>query len=111
MIAKTLEVSANDKVIRPIVAVNIKEPRTGTSEIIYAVLDTGADKDYISIALAERLMVKMTMTPMEVVGFGSVSREERPLGNLSIESLDGQYRANVKEALIGDFPQNLRSRK
>ena len=84
MIAKTLEVSSNDKVIRPIVAVNIKEPRTGTSETIYAVLDTGADKDYISIALAERLMMKMTMTPMEVVGFGSVSREERPLGNLII---------------------------
>ena len=41
--------------IRPIVAVTITNPVSGKSERIYALIDSGADRDYLSTDLGERL--------------------------------------------------------
>ena len=41
--------------VRPIVAVRVINPRNGELEEIYALLDSGADRDYLSERVAHKL--------------------------------------------------------
>ena len=43
---------ASDDVIRPIVAACIMNPSNGKEEMVYALIDSGADRDFISTELA-----------------------------------------------------------
>ena len=40
---------ARDSVLRPIVAITMANPKTGKKEAVYAILDSGADRDYVGI--------------------------------------------------------------
>ena len=51
----TRNVSAGVKVIRPIVAARVINPKTGQKEEVYALLDSGADRDYLSIRVRDRI--------------------------------------------------------
>ena len=40
--------------MRPIVAITIANPKTRKKESVYAILDSGADRDYVGIDLAQK---------------------------------------------------------
>ena len=53
MLARSL--SPEEDVIRPIVAVRVINPTDGRREEVYALLDSGADRDYLSDRVANSI--------------------------------------------------------
>ena len=53
MLARSL--SPDEDVIRPIVAVRVVNPVNGKREEVYALLDSGADRDYLSDRVAKAI--------------------------------------------------------
>ena len=81
---------------------------TGEFEKIYAILDTAADRDYISRKLAARLGIQTEDTWMTLVEAANVSEGYRQTGRIMMESLDGNYKADISDAMIETFPQGSR---
>ena len=50
-------VASSDEVIRPIVAVRISNTSSGRSKDVYAMLDSGADTDFVSTNIMRELSV------------------------------------------------------
>ena len=48
-------VASGDEVMRPIVAVRVTNDKTGKNRTVYAMLDSGADTDFISDTVVEEL--------------------------------------------------------
>ena len=63
---ESLSLSALDDVLRPIIAVMIMNPISRRKESVYAILDSGADRDYVSIDLARRLGLELEQREMEL---------------------------------------------
>ena len=96
--------SSRDRILRPLVAVRIRNPETGKGEEVYALVDTGANRDYMSTELAERLGLEIQYSTLNLKTATETSIGVRPMANVIVESLGGEYTADVSEVLIGDFP-------
>ena len=59
-------VAPDDDAIRPIVLVRIRNVDTDATELIYAMLDTCADKDVISEGVVDRLKLKQVTKDMTI---------------------------------------------
>ena len=97
------QLEASAKVICPIVAVNVINPKTKKEEKVYCLLDSGANKDYFSVELAERIGLKTRGKFLPMATVNEVSYEERLVADLQIKSLDGTYEIGIEEVVIGDF--------
>ena len=106
MLARSL--SSEEDVIRPIVAVKVVNPENGNSEEIYALLDSGADKDYLSERVAGTIGLRTKSRRVNLVTVEESSRRERKMADLEFESLDGTYKVGVEDVLIGKFPESTR---
>ena len=96
-------VASSDEVIRPIVAVRISNTSSGRSKDVYAMLDSGADTDFVSTSIMRELSVETWEREMTVVTVDHNITSRRLLASFSIESLDGQYGAKIDSALVGDL--------
>ena len=85
-------------------AARVKNPKTGEEEEVYALVDTGANRDYLSTELAERLGLDINYSPLNLKTATESSIAIRPTADVILESLDGSYEAMVSDVLIGDFP-------
>ena len=85
-------------------AARVKNPKTGEAEEVYALVDTGANRDYLSTELAERLGLEINYSPLNLKTATEASIAIRPMADVILESLDGNYEAEVSDVLIGDFP-------
>ena len=94
--------------MRPIVAIRVINPRNAEVEEIYALLDSGADRDYLSEGVARRLGLETQRRRINLVTVEETSSREREMADVEIEALDGAYRAEVKEMLVGRFPESTR---
>ena len=90
--------------IRPIVAVTITNPVSGRSERIYALIDSGADRDYLSTDLGERLGLITKEEWMSITTVKDTREEWTETTSLVLGSTDGQYEARIEDAIIGRFP-------
>ena len=90
--------------IRPIVAVTITNPVSGKSERIYALIDSGADRDYLSTDLGERLGLITREEWMSITTVKDTREEWTETTSLILGSTDGQYEARIEDAIIGRFP-------
>ena len=104
----TKSVSKRDVVIRPIVAANITNPVTGITQQVFALFDTGADRDYLSRELATSLGLELKSSWMRLVTANQDVWGDQPTTNLIMESIDGSYQAIIQDALVGDFPTSGR---
>ena len=91
--------------VRPIVAVRVINPRNGEIEEIYALLDSGADRDYLSERVAHKLGLETKRTSINLVTIEEASSKMREVADIEIESIDGNYRAEVEGVLVGKFPE------
>ena len=91
--------------VRPIVAVRVINPRNGEIEEIYALLDSGADRDYLSERVAHKLGLETKKTSINLVTIEEASSKMREIADIEIESIDGNYRAEVEGVLVGKFPE------
>ena len=82
----------------------MKNPISGEGEDVYALVDTGANRDYMSTELAERLGLEVKYSTLRLKTATDASIGVRPMADMILESRDGQYRARVEDVLIGDFP-------
>ena len=94
--------------VRPIVAIRVINPRNAEMEEIYALLDSGADRDYLSEGVARRLGLETTKKRINLVTVEETSERVREMADVEIEALDGAYRAEVKEMLVGQFPESTK---
>ena len=93
--------ASGDEILRPIVPVRLKDAVTGRSCVIYAMLDSGADTDFVAESVVEELGVPSWEKEMTVV---TVERDVvgvRRLASFVLESVDGAYKATVESALVG----------
>ena len=85
-------------------AARVINPSTGEEEEVYALVDTGANRDYMSTELANRLKMEVKYSTLNLKTATDSSIGIRPMADVILESLDGEYRATVEDVLIGDFP-------
>ena len=100
--------SPAEDVVRPIVAIRVINPMNAEMEEIYALLDSGADRDYLSERVARKLGLEMRHKEVNLVTVEEASKKVREMADVEIESLDGYYRAEVEEILVGKFPESSR---
>ena len=82
---RQLESSA--KVICPFVAVNVINPNTKKEEKVFCLLDSGANKDFFSVELAERIGLRTRGKYLPMATVNTVSYEERLVVDLKIKSI------------------------
>ena len=89
--------------IRPIVPVRIVNPGNGSSTEVYALLDSGSDRDVISNDVKDALGLSVLSQRMSVKTLDSVIVGKRSTTNFMLQSLDSSYRADVDGALVADM--------
>ena len=82
----------------------MRNPKSGKGEEVYALVDTGANRDYISTELAGRLSLEVNYSALNLKTATESSVGIRPMADVILESLEGEYQAEVSDVLIGDFP-------
>ena len=97
------QLQSTAKVVCPIVAVKVVNPKSKKEEKVYCLLDSGANKDFFSVELAERLGLKMRGKYLPMATVNTVSYEERLVADLQIKSIDGSYEIAIEEVVVGDF--------
>ena len=61
--------------------------QTGQEEKVYALLDSGADRDFVSSALVDRLGLPRTDSLIHLKAFGENSTAMRPTTEIGLESI------------------------
>ena len=87
--------------MRPIVAVRVTNDKTGKNRTVYAMLDSGADTDFISDTVVKELGIWTWEKDMTVVTVDQNLNSRRVLASFTIGSVDDQYEAQVDAALVG----------
>ena len=81
-------------------------PVTGKGEAVYALYDTGADTDYVSISLAQRLGLQMNEEFIELSTAVGEIADTMNTTTIKMKSMDGGYEAVVQDCLVGPFPNS-----
>ena len=89
--------------IRPIVPVRIVNRGNGSSTEVYALLDSGSDRDVISNDVKDALGLSVLSQRMSVKTLDSVIVGNRSTTNFTLQSLDSSYSADVDGALVADM--------
>ena len=82
----------------------ITNPISGKTERIYALIDSGADRDYLSTDLGVRLGLITKEELMTITTVKDTKEEWTETTSLILGSVDGQYEAKIDDAIIGRFP-------
>ena len=77
-------IAPDDDVIRPIVLVRIRNVNNDASELVFAMLDTCADKDVISENVVKRLNLPNVTKTMTVQTVDTKMTQKRRLANLQL---------------------------
>ena len=93
--------SAADEVLRPIVACRVVNTVLGFGRVVYALLDSGSDRDVISQSLITDLKLDTWTEFMTVKTLDSSVEGERRLTSMRLESVQGAYSADIDGALVG----------
>ena len=89
--------ASEDDAIRPIVAVNVCNKVTGKCRAVYALLDTGSNRDVIDEDLIDDLDIECTSELMQVKVLGNESLGPRRVASFSIQSLEGDFEGFAKK--------------
>ena len=81
--------------------IRVIDNRSGASTTVYAMLDTGSDRDVISERIVDELNILTSSKLMTVKTVNSEDTRHRNVADFRLESLDREYVADVEEALVG----------
>ena len=98
--------ASEDDAIRPIVAVNVCNKVTGKCRAVYALLDTGSNRDVIDEDLIDDLDIECTSELMQVKVLGNESLGPRRVASFSIQSLEGDFEGFAKNAMVANLLTN-----
>ena len=100
----TRSLAGDDNPVRPIVAVYVSNCETGEREVIYALLDTGSNRDFLSLRTARRLGLKTWEEPCKITTLKGTTYENGKLANFQLESINGEYVCDINDAILGNLP-------
>ena len=80
--------------------VRIRNIDTDASELVYAMLDTCADKDIISEDVVKRLDLTQTTKTMTVQTVETKITQQRRLASFAVESIHSPYTVDIDQALV-----------
>ena len=69
----------------------------------YALLDSGSDRDIVSQKLASDLNLELKRKTVTIQTVETSTTNDRLFTNFRVESMDGNYVANVSDALVGEL--------
>ena len=81
----------------------ITNPTTGKEEEIYALIDSGANRDFISTQLANRLGLEISVRWTKLFSINSTTEGMSPRARMTMSSRDRSYTSNVRDALVGNL--------
>ena len=87
--------------ILPIVACRVVNTALGFGRVVYALLDSGSDRDVISQSVVKDLKMDTWTEFMTVKTLDSLVEGERRLTSMRVESIEGVYTADIEVALVG----------
>ena len=87
--------------VRPIVAVKVINATRRVEKVVYAMLDSGSDRDIVSKDLATDMDLIQHKKSVTVQTIDASSTAERRFTDFRLESLDESYGADVEGALVG----------
>ena len=96
-------VIAEDDVTRPIVPVKITNASTGRSTVVLGMIDSGADRDVLSLQIVKRLDLPTEKMLMRVHTVNCEVVEEKTLASFILSSIDGDYSVHISDALTGNL--------
>ena len=70
-------------------------------KLVYAMLDTGSDRDVISEELIADLELEQRIKSVTVQTVEATITEDRNFVDVRIQSIDGSYNAEITDALVG----------
>ena len=78
-------------------------PSNRKEEMVYALFDSGADKDFISTELAGRLGLRISSKWTELTSINTTTEGWSPRAEIAIKSSSGSYSSEIEDAIVGDF--------
>ena len=95
--------AADDDIIRPIVVVRVTNTSSGETRDVYAMLDSGSDRDVICESLVTAMNIPTKAKPMTVNTVDSSETRYRHLASFRIGSVDAEYRASIEDAMVSNL--------
>ena len=95
--------SSFDGVVRPIVPVVIVNCVSGEEKTIFAMINSGADRDVISHDIIKDLRISTNVVQMKVVTVDNCVTKNRLLASFTLCSTNSDYIIDVSDALVGDL--------
>ena len=89
--------------LRPIVTLIVTNLETGEREKIFALLDTGSDRDFLSLKVANRLGLTLGKKLIETTTVRGPEVVLHDIANFNIEAIDGSYSCDVREGIVGEL--------
>ena len=96
-------VVAEDDVTRPIVPVKITNALTGRSTVVFGMIDSGADRDVLSLSIVKKLDLPTERMLMRVHTVNCEVVEEKTLASFVLSSLDETYNVHISDSLTGNL--------
>ena len=96
-------VVAEDDVTRPIVPVKITNASTGRSTVVLGMIDSGADRDVLSLQIVKKLDLPTEKMLMRVHTVNCEVVEEKVLASFILSSIDEEYNVHISNALTGEL--------
>ena len=103
-------ISDDDNAIRPIVAVYVTNLETGEREKIYALLDTGASRDFLTLKVAKRLGLQLRDAMLSTTGINGLVIKPGHLARFQLESMNGNYVCDITHGIMDNlkvFPRDV----
>ena len=77
---------------------------TGVKTKIFALFDTGSDREFLAGTAARQIDLKTHTKLTEVTTLRGPEVKETQMANFRIESLDGTYVCDVNDAIVDNLP-------
>merc|ERR1712002_743512 len=90
-------------VFATIIVVRVANLRTGAAKNVFAMLDSGSDRDVICEDLVTTLNIPTREKQMTVRTVESQQTRHRRLASFKIVSTDSQYEATIRDAMVVDL--------
>ena len=93
--------------IRPVVVVRVRNILTRVTRDVFALLDSGSDRDVICESLVRSLNVPTTTRAMTVKTINSTETRRHTLASFGIASIDEEYEASIEDAMVSDLTTSV----
>ena len=90
----------DNNAIPPIVAVYVTNVETGEREKIYALLDTGASRDFLTLKCAKRLGLQLWDAMLSTTGINGLVIKPGYLARFQLESMNGNYVCDITHGIM-----------